>query len=116
LSLGKSGELFAKNYFESLKYEFIEANYKFDRAEIDLIFKNDAKKVLVFIEVKTRKTKTYGEPEESVTEMKLVQIYKAAEGYVMENPQFEEYEKRFDIASVMVEKGVMKMNHLENAF
>jgi len=116
LSLGKSGELFAKKYFESLKYDFIEANYKYERAEIDLIFKDDKKKVIVFVEVKTRRTKTYGEPEESVTEMKLMQIYKAAEGYVMENPIYEDYEKRFDIASVMVENGAMKMNHLENAF
>ena len=116
MSLGRSGEAFAKKHFESLGYEFIAENYKYERAEIDLIFKNDEMKVLVFIEVKTRRTKTFGEPEGSVTEMKLMQIYKAAEGFVMENPEYEDYEKRFDIAAVMIINGVMKMNHLENAF
>ncbi len=116
MSLGKDGEAIAKKYFESLDYEFVAENYRYSRAETDLIFKDESKKLLVFIEVKTRRTKTFGEPEESVTEKKQEQILKSAEGFLMTHTEYDDYEKRFDVMAIMIEDGKEKINHIENAF
>lgn len=114
MNLGKRGEAFAKKHFENLGYVLVAENYRFERAETDLIFRHDEKKVLVFVEVKTRSNKKFGEPEESVTERKIRQMIKSAEGFLMMNTGYDEYEKRFDVAAIMIEDGIEKMNHIEN--
>ena len=116
MSLGKEGELIAKKYFGSLGYELVAENYRYNRAETDLIFKDEKNKVLIFIEVKTRRTKTFGEPEEAVTQKKQEQMVKSAEGFLMTRLEFDDYEKRFDVAAIMIEDGEVKINHIENAF
>lgn len=112
--LGKTGEAIAKEYFESLGFEFVEQGFRYERAETDLIFKDDAKKIIVFAEVKTRRSKKFGEPEESVTDKKVQQMIKSAQGFLMLNPVYDDYEKRFDIVTIMIEGGKAKLNHLEN--
>lgn len=114
--LGKRGEELAKNFFESKGFEVVALNFRYERAEIDLIVKNPATKTLVFAEVKTRRTKTFGEPEESVTEAKQKQLIKSAEGFLMTNTEYEDYEKRFDVITVFVAGGKETINHIENAF
>ncbi len=114
MKLGKKGEEIARKFFESLGFELAAVNYRYQRAETDLIFKNDLKKVLVFVEVKTRTNKKFGEPEESITEKKVEQLIKSAQGFVITYPEYEEYEKRFDVASVMIVNGREEIRHLEN--
>lgn len=116
VSLGKHGEDFAAKYFESKGFEIIARNFRYDRAEIDLVAVNESTKTLVFVEVKTRKTKTFGEPEESVTASKQFQLVKSAEGFLMSREEFADYEKRFDVAAIFIENGEAKINHIENAF
>jgi putative endonuclease len=115
-TLGKYGEEFAKKYFEQEGYVLVAQNHRYERAEIDLIFKDEKKKILVFVEVKTRRSKAFGEPEESVTEMKQAQLIKSAEGFLMSRDEFYDYEKRFDVASIYIEGKIEKINHIENAF
>lgn len=116
ITLGKYGEELAKKYFEQGGYILVAQNHRFQRAEIDLIFKNEKKKVLVFVEVKTRRSKAFGEPEESVNVMKQAQLTKSAEGFLMNHNEFYDYEKRFDVASIFIEDKIEKINHIENAF
>ena len=116
MSLGKIGEELARKYLESKGYELVKENYRFERAEMDLIMKNEASKTLVFIEVKTRKTKAFGEPQEAVDEYKQLQLIKSAEGFMMNYPEYEDYEKRFDIIAIFIEGDKEIINHLENAF
>lgn len=116
MTLGKAGEHAAKKYLLAKGYEIVKENFRYERAEIDLIVKDETNKILVFAEVKTRRNKKYGEPEESVTELKQVQLIKSAEGFLMTNEGWEEYTKRFDVIAIMAERGEMKINHIENAF
>lgn len=116
MNLGKHGESLAKKYFESLGYVLVTENFRFERAEIDLIFKDEKKKQLVFVEVKTRRNRNFGEPEESITPKKQAQMIKSAEGFLMNNNLYGDYEKRFDVAAIMIEDGKEKINHIENAF
>ena len=95
MKLGRTGEAIAKEYFESLGFEVVAENYRFERAETDLIVKDERNRVLVFVEVKTRRNKNFGEPQESITLKKQQQMVKSAEGFLMMTPGFENYEKRF---------------------
>ena len=116
MSLGADGEALAKKYLEEKGYELIKENFRYDRAEIDLIMKNEKAKQLVFVEVKTRKSKSFGEPQEAVNESKQQQLIKSAEGFLMNNVNYEDYEKRFDVVAIYIDNGKEFINHLENAF
>ena len=116
MNLGKYGEDAAKNYLESKNFEMVAQNFRYERAEVDLIFKDEKKKVLMFVEVKTRRSKTFGEPEEAVIEKKQKQLIKSAQGFFMEHPEFDEYEKRFDVVAVYVKGYKEEINHIKNAF
>lgn len=114
--LGASGELTAKKYLSDKKFKFIKNNYRYQRAEIDLIFEDEINKLLLFIEVKTRRSKKFGEPEESINTAKQNQIKKAAMGFVIENEKYKKYDLRIDVISVFLKDGKAEINHIENAF
>lgn len=50
--LGKKGEQLAVDYLVKNNYDIIERNYRFDKAEVDIIAKKN--QILAIIEVKTR--------------------------------------------------------------
>lgn len=114
--LGSTGELIAKNFLTKKKFKFIKSNYRYERAEIDLIFEDCANKILLFIEVKTRKNKKFGEPEESVTIHKQNNIKKAVMGYINENDVYASHDIRIDVISILMTEGKAEINHIENAF
>ncbi len=78
---GIEGEAIAKRYYESLSFEILETNYRFRRAEIDLIALHQ-NQLLVFIEVKNRSSTNFGEPETFVSEEQQTRIKEAAEDYI----------------------------------
>ena len=114
--LGANGELIARKYLLDKDLKFIKNNYRYERAEVDLIFENEKEKLLIFIEVKTRTNKEYGEPEESVTYTKQEQLKKAALGFISENEMYSGYDLRMDVVSILLKDGMAEINHIENAF
>jgi putative endonuclease len=116
MNLGKLGEELAEKFLAAKGYMIVEKNFRFQRAEIDLIVKKDAENLLVFVEVKTRRNKKFGMPEEGITFRKTEQIYKSAEGFLVQNPGYIDYIKRFDVIAILIEGNVRKINHIENAF
>lgn len=116
MSLGADGEALARKYLEDKGFELIKENFRYDRAEIDLIMKDETGKQLIFVEVKTRKNKSFGEPQEAVNGAKQLQLIKSAEGFLMNNLDYGDYEKRFDVIAIYIENGKNIINHLENAF
>ena len=114
--LGSFGEEKAKEFLESKGYEFLVSNYRFERAEIDLILKDEKQKIIVFVEVKTRRSKEFGEPEESINLAKQNQVKKAAEGFISENEEFMNYDLRIDTVSIFIDGKNVIINHTENAF
>lgn len=77
--LGAAGERRAQQYLANLGYGFVAANYRTRFGEIDLIMRDGD--TLVFVEVKTRRARHQGYPEEAVTWFKLRHTVKAAEAY-----------------------------------
>ena len=111
--IGKKGEAIAKAFLLSKGYQFLEANWRFKRAEIDLIFKDD--EILVFIEVKTRSSDHFGQPEEFLSENQERLITTAASAY-MESINHD-WEIRFDIVSIIFQsEQSYSIKHIEDAF
>jgi putative endonuclease len=78
--LGKTGELLALKYLEEKGFTIIEHNWRFGRFEIDIIA--SLKDTIHFVEVKTRSSKTFGLPEESVSVDKVKRLSIAANAYL----------------------------------
>ncbi len=116
--LGKQGELLAKEFLIENGYTFLKNNYRFERAEADLIFTRgeDKEKEIIFIEVKTRRSKKFGEGEESVDAKKQAQIRKAAEGFLYENEMYQDYQIRLDVIVVYLMNNQKNIVHIKNAF
>ncbi|HLA68970.1 MAG TPA: YraN family protein [Bacteroidota bacterium] len=112
-SRGRAGELLAAEYLLHKGLTILVRNYRYDQGEIDLICEDGEE--LVFVEVKTRTSKVFGDPEEAVTESKQEQLRKVAEGYCQEFCLDDKF-YRFDIVTVMIEGEKSTVHHLPDAF
>jgi len=109
---GDDGENLAAGYLEKLGYTILERQWKYERFEIDLIAEKD--KTIVFVEVKTRFSNTYGEPWEAVNQAKRKKICASADAYIQ---QYDiNHEPRFDIVSIIKSDKEFRIEHLEEAF
>ena len=107
---GQMGEDIAVKYLQENGYEIIERNKHFSRAcEIDIIaYKNDT---LIFIEVKTRTTNSFGIPFEAITKTKYQHIKTGVYTYLKDNPEYKKY--RIDAISIIL-KPELTIEHLKN--
>jgi len=113
-SFGSEGENLAEKFLKSKGYQIIKRNFRFGRGEIDIIAKDGD--CLVFVEVKTRKSLEFGEPEYAITKSKVRQLKKLAEAYFYVNKIEEQY-CRFDVICIIRDvQGNYSIKHLENAF
>lgn len=110
--LGKWGEQFAAEYLEENNYEIIERNWFFAKAEIDIIARKDNE--LIIVEVKTRNSDFFGDPQDFVTPSKIKLLVKAANEFIISNDL--ELEVRFDIIAILKNKTQEQLEHFENAF
>lgn len=110
--LGKKGEQLAVDFLLKNGYEIIERNYRFDKAEVDIIAQ--IKETLAIIEVKTRSTTGFGNPQDFVKPKQIQQLVKAVDEYVTVNDL--DVEVRFDIVAIVKEGKGFNIEHLENAF
>lgn len=110
--LGAKGEILAIEFLERKGLAILEINWRFGKAEVDIIAKD--KNTLVIAEVKTRRTNHFGPPEESVGKAKQELLSMAAEEYLERN-NLDLY-VRFDIISVIVKDNQSKVYHIEDAF
>jgi putative endonuclease len=112
-SKGRVGEEIAADFLKRTGYEILEQNYFFNHGEIDIIAKEG--NTLVFVEVKSRRSTAFGEPEESVTPKKQELLRRTAEGYVQQK-NIGEIDCRFDVVSVMTKDGKADCKVLKNCF
>ena len=80
--LGKAGELLAAQKLAAAGYEIVAQNYRCPAGELDLITRHDEE--WVFVEVRTRSSKSYGTPEDSITPSKRQRLIQCAEYYLDE--------------------------------
>lgn len=111
IKTGNKGEELAANFLVAKGYTIVARNYRYKHAEIDLIAQKD--KWLIFVEVKTRHSVAFGEPESFVTNKKAAKVIEGAEHFVFE--QQWNGPIRFDIVSVKMGKEIT-IEHFEDAF
>lgn len=109
---GKLGEDLAVNYLIEKGYEVLERNWRNIHKEIDIIARDG--KFLVIVEVKTRQTDEYGNPDTAVTRKKQRLLISAANAYLSRNNM--DIETRFDIISIVFRDGKPVIDHIEDAF
>ena len=95
---GLAGEMLGAAWLQKECYQVLEKNWRHSHWEVDIIAcKNNT---LHFIEIKTRRTKTFGLPEEKVGRKKIENLINAAEQYLYLQPQWKRIQ--FDILSILM--------------
>lgn len=111
--LGKLGEDMARELLENKGYEVLEQNWRFEKFEVDLIALTE--QYLVFVEVKTRETDVFGNPETFVNRAKQLHLAEAVEAYLYLNPE-RATDVRYDVVSVIISRNKREALHFEDAF
>ncbi len=111
-TFGQIAEQRAATYLKKMGYEILEQNYRYRKAEIDIIAKKDS--FIIVVEVKARSSFFFGAPESFVNRKKIQLLVLAIDAYIQKNDL--DVEVRFDIISYVVENGIWTREHIENAF
>ncbi len=111
--LGDRGEAAAAEYLRGEGYEILHRNFRFGRSEIDLIVRKGG--TLVFVEVKTRSSDRYGEPEEAVNREKIRRIRRVASAY-LSGRRIGDCDCRFDVVAVVFSGDRATVRHTEDIF
>ncbi|MBI5286598.1 MAG: ribonuclease HII [Deltaproteobacteria bacterium] len=112
LALGKKGEEDAIAFLKGKGYKILERNFRCPLGEIDIIALD--KGTLVFVEVKTRRTNTFGLPQEAVGERKQGQLSKVASYFI--NKKKINMPTRFDVVAVGYLPGGKRIDIIKDAF
>ena len=111
--LGKQGEEYAADYLDELGYKILDRNWMCGHKDLDIVATKDG--TLVFVEVKTRSSMDWGDPEEAVNEKKIRNLVYAADAYIRYNRL--DMDVRFDIISIIMDDtGFYRVEHIEEAF
>ena len=111
--IGNKGEALAIDFLEHKGYTILASNWRFKRAEVDIIAQEGS--TIVFVEVKTRSYDHFGPADLAINAKKEGLITSAAHAYIDQH----KYEGaiRFDVISILLQEHKMaKIEHLEDAF
>jgi putative endonuclease len=111
---GAAGERAAKKHLQARGLKYLTANFRTDRGEIDLVFRDQD--CLVFVEVKTRSSEAWTRPAAAVNARKRLKLTRCAFDYLrlLKNPPVK---IRFDVVEVLLEDGaIAETRHLPNTF
>jgi putative endonuclease len=97
---GTQGEALAAAYLTQNGYQVLHQNWRHSRWEVDIIAEKDG--ILHFVEVKTRRTKKFGHPEENVDKKKIQNLINAAEEYLYQQPQWKRIQ--FNVLAITILK------------
>lgn len=111
---GKMAEERAVVFLEEKGYRILARNWRFQKAEIDIIAKDQNDDVVV-VEVKARKNEDFSKAEDAINKKKIQLLIKAANEFVTEY-YTEKCNVRFDIMSLVLEGSELKITHTQNAF
>ena len=110
--LGHRGEQLAQSFLKDKGFRILHVNWRHRKLEIDIIAMDG--EILVFVEVKTRQTIIFGEPEDAVDYKKRRSLIHAANAFVLKYGI--ENDARFDIVSIIIDKNSTVINHFPDAF
>ena len=110
---GSEGEQAALHYLKKKGYSITDTNYRCCFGEIDIIARDG--KEYVFVEVKSRSSSRFGEPEAAVNRNKQGKLSRAALHY-LENRNLHDRKARFDVLAVTMTPDGNEIRHIPDAF
>ncbi|MDD5167375.1 MAG: YraN family protein [Syntrophales bacterium] len=113
LKTGQLGEDAAVSYLEARGYKILERNFRCPLGEMDIIARQA--NVLVFIEVRSRRSEGFGDPLESVTVVKQRKLSRIALFYIQKH-NLQNREARFDVLGITMRPGGQEIDLIQNAF
>jgi putative endonuclease len=113
IELGKTGEDLACRELERRGYAIIARRYRTRSGEIDIVARDGP--TLVFVEVKAREGREFGDGAEAVTPLKRRRITRLAQGYLARQ-HVPECPCRFDVVSILFDAGTPVIEVFRNAF
>ena len=111
-NLGKWGEDLAVAHLQKEGYKIVERNWRFGKEEIDIIAQKG--EFLVIVEVKTRHSSQFGDPQDFVTKGQQRHLINAADAYVIEKDL--DVEVRFDVIAITKDGVPPDLTHIDEAF
>ena len=110
--LGNKGEKLAVDFLIKKGYIILDTNWRFQKAEVDIIARKE--ETLAVVEVKTRSSIDFGNPQDFVKPKKIKLLVSAIDEYVISKDL--DVEVRFDIIAIVHENKKFTIEHLEDAF
>lgn len=110
--LGKVGEQLAYELLIEKGFDIVEQNYRQGNAEIDIIAKKG--NILTVVEVKTRSTNYFGNPQDFVNSKKKKLLIEAIDTYVVKHDL--DVDVQFDIIAILKNGNQFEIEHIEDAF
>lgn len=108
---GIHGELLAERFLKKKGFVTIQKNYRIQGGEIDLITQKDD--WIIFFEVKTRSTTTFGLPEDAITYHKRRNLLRTMYTYLCHHPA---KKWRFDLLALDIQSNVAYIKHYQDIF
>ena len=113
-TIGEQGEEIAVAYLQERRFTILERNFRCKGGEVDIVAKEGA--TFVFVEVKARRTLSFGLPQLAVTPFKQRQISKAALTWLAKRKQHDA-NARFDVIAIILRgENPPRVEHIANAF
>lgn len=114
-SIGAYGEDLARSYLENNDHAIIDRNFRWRLGEIDFITKKN--RSLHFIEVKYRRSRDYGLPQESVIKRKQHKIRRTALLWLQQRHLPVDSDMHFDVLAISKDiRGRIRYEYIEDAF
>jgi len=113
IDMGKRGEDLACRELERRGYEIVARRFRVRSGELDIVARDGA--TLVFVEVKARASRAFGDAAEAVTPRKQLQLTRLANEYLMRH-HLSDCPCRFDIVAIHFDEGSPEIEILQNAF
>ena len=110
--LGELGEALAVEFLQKNNFKVIERNWRYKKAEVDIIAQKN--NVLAIVEVKTRSSNYFGNPQDFVNQKKIKLLVEAVNEYVISKNL--DVDVRFDIIAITKNNNHFDIEHLEDAF
>jgi putative endonuclease len=111
--LGQEGERIAERFLLKKGYQLVQRNYRCALGELDLVVLD--RRVVVFVEVKTRTGQGFGTPFEAVEFRKQRKMIQAAQCFLAQNG-LQQRDARFDVVGISWPGSEPRVEHIENAF
>ncbi|WP_136466836.1 YraN family protein [Flagellimonas onchidii] len=109
---GRKGEQIAVDFLKEKRYKILQRNYRYLKAEIDIIAEKDG--IVSIVEVKSRTEGFLETISETINQKKINLIVMAANQYVIDNNL--DVEIRFDFILVLKKGATFEIEHTKNAF